>query len=529
MPTITAVPYPALGRVLVELDWADTPAASCARAVRTVVSTGVATPLTPYINPCTFPGQYEKLSGGRAIFWDNECPLDTVVTYTTDAVTSAGVQINTPPIGISDSFTRVVAAGSWGTATSGQAWSNTQGTPSYASVNGTSGLHTHAAAGARQDTALTSFLGRDFDAVITISVNSIADYAEYRLMARYVDSNNSVIVVYVASLGQLFIQSAAAGVVTTIVGPVTVLSTTGTVRVRLNVTGSVLKGKVWDSTGSEPDWQASGTITDASPAYGGLAVQSFDQTTAKTFTFDDLTASYTIVTTALTATTTAVTLASNSNFWLRDPGRPCNDIVVNLQGSGLCVTGTSGVEFVAIDTETYDANMTLMVPTNAKFPIPVNRPRRDAASTLTLATQSFADRDKVINILAPGSPLLFSAPQSAYGIPDRYMAISQSSVTRGLSDLRVPKRLEQMPFTTVERPVTTQQGTCNAQFSAMCNIYSTWSAMNAADVTWTKILYGEAGGGDLGYREWNPGVENVFANWLAVKNYGTWAKIKQGL
>lgn len=528
MPTITATPYPAFGRVLVELDWADTPAASCARAVRTVVSTGVATPLTPYINPCTFPGQYEKLSGGRAIFWDNECPLDTVVTYTTDAVNSSGTQINMPPIGISDTFTRVTANG-WGTADSGQVWSNTQGTAAWASTNGTAALHTHAAANARQDTAMTAFAGRDFDAIITASVNSIADYAEYRLMARYLDASNWVSVVYVASAGQLLIQSAAAGVTTTIVAAVTVLSTAAAVRIRMNLTGTTVKGKVWDATSVEPDWQASGTITDGSPGYGGFAVESFDQTTAKTFTFDNLTATYTIVTTALTATTAAVTMASNSNFWLRDPGRPCNDIVINLQGSGLCVTGTSGIEFVAIDTETYDANMTLMIPTNAKFPIPVNRPRRDASSTLTLATQSFADRDKVIQILGPGSPLLFSAPQSAYGIPDRYMAIAQSSVARGLSDIRVPRRLEQMPFTTVERPVTTQQGTCNAQFAAMCNIYSTWTAMNAADVTWTKILYGEAGGGDLGYREWNPGVENVFANWLAVKNSKTWGTLKQGL
>lgn len=527
MPTITATPYPAFGRVLVELDWADTPAANCARAVRTVVATGISTPLTPYINPCTAAGQYEKLSGGRAIFWDNEAPLDTPVTYTTNAIDASGAQINMPPIGISDTFTRVTANG-WGTADTGQVWSNTQGTAAWASTNGTAALHTHAAAGARQDTALLGLLGRDFDAVITASVNSIADYAEYRLMARYIDSSNSVIVVYVASLGQLYVQSAAAGVVTTIVGPVTVLSTAAAVKIRINVTGTTLKGKVWDITGIEPDWQASGTITDASPAYGGLAVQSLDQTTAKTFTFDNLIASYFITTTTLAATTAAVTLASNNNMWLRDPARPCNDLLVSLCFTGDCVSGVSGVSFMAEDQETYDTNMTLLIPTNAKYPIPVNRPRRGVTSTITLATKTFVARDAVIQILDPGSPLLFSAP-TVYGIPDRYLAINTTTISRGLTDHRVQKRLEQLPFTTVERPITTQQGTCNAQFAAMCNVYSTWTAMNAADVTWTKILYGEAGGGDLGYREWNPGVENVFANWLAVKTSETWGALKLGL
>jgi hypothetical protein len=521
MPTVTAYPYPALGRVLVEIDWADTDWVTCARAVRHVVSTGATAALRSYIAPCGTNGEYQELSGGRAIFWDNECPLDTPVYYTTDASITTGI----PSAQFSDSYTRVVANG-WGTADSGQAWVNDAGAAGVYSTNGTTGLHTHSVAATPASSKLTLATGQDFDAKVTASVSSTANFGEISIAFRYVDLNNYVRIQVQTDTATIVALQNTAGVSTTLSTLAGVyVATTSPIMIRANVTGNVLKGKVWVPPNAEPDWQVTGTITSPAVPAGTLALISNDTTAAKTFTFDDLIGTVNDGV-AITATSSTVTLVSNNNLWLRDPGRPCDDLVVQLCFSAPCASG-SGVAFMGIDTETYDANTVLLMPTNAKFPIPINRLRRDAATTLTLATKTFADRDALLTFLAPGDPVLFSAP-SVYGMPDRYMSIQQASVAHGLTDLRISRRIETLPFTTVERPITTQQGTCNAQFSAMCNIYSTWAAMASAGITWSEVHYGLAGGTGLGFRLWNPGVENVFANWLAVETHGTWGQLKTG-
>jgi hypothetical protein len=522
MPTVTAYPYPALGRVLVEIDWADTDFVTCARAVRHVVSTGATAALRSYIAPCGTNGEYQELSGGRAIFWDNECPLDTPVYYTTDASTTTGL----PSAQYADSYTRVTANG-WGTADSGQIWSTAIGAAGILSTNGTSGLHTHSVANTEAGSSL-AVSGRDFDAKITASVSSIANYGEVGLAFRWVDNNNYIKAVLGMDLAPLTLIQKTAGVSVTIatVSGVLVPAAATPYMLRAAVAGSTFKAKAWVPPNAEPDWQVTGTITSPDTPSGALAITSNDLVAAKTFTFDDLVGTINDGV-AITATSSTITLASNNNMWLRDPGRPCNDLLVQLCFSGPCASG-NGVAFMGIDTETYDANTTLLVPTNAKYPIPINRQRRDANSTITLSTKTFTDRDALKQFLAPGDPVLFSTP-SVYGIPDRYLSIAATTIAHGLTDLKNQKRLEQLPFTTVERPVTTQQGTCNAQFSAMCTVYSTWTAMASAGITWSDVHYGMAGGSpSLGFRIWNPGVENVFANWLAVETHGTWGQLKTG-
>jgi hypothetical protein len=129
----------------------------------------------------------------------------------------------------------------------------------------------------------------------------------------------------------------------------------------------------------------------------------------------------------------------------------------------------------------------------------------------------------VLAINAPGSPLLFSAPP-AYGVPDRYMAIANETVARGVQDHTYPARMIQMPFTTVDRPVGPTQGTCGHRIDDICATYPTWAAAQAASIDWGRILTGDPA--SLGARTWLQ-VRSTYATWNDAKlNNVNWADVK---
>jgi hypothetical protein len=107
------------------------------------------------------------------------------------------------------------------------------------------------------------------------------------------------------------------------------------------------------------------------------------------------------------------------------------------------------------------------------------------------------------------------------------MAIATATVSRILDDHRRQPRIVNIPYQTVDRPVGTSEGICDSRFQDQCDVFASWNAMNAANVTWTDLILGVGGGVNLGFRDWLD-VENGFANWLAVENHGTWGQLKTG-
>lgn len=237
----------------------------------------------------------------------------------------------------------------------------------------------------------------------------------------------------------------------------------------------------------------------------------------------------------VTADTSAgpVTVPSNGAFRLRDPVRPCHDIYMPLCFEQVptpeCLPG-SGVFFASMDVEDYDSNSLLLNPTNARRPILVNRQRRDASSTLTVVTRTFPDRDALLLLNQPGSPVMIAGPPQ-YGIPDRYMAVETVSVERGLSDHRFPVRVVDMPYTTVDRPAGPMNGPCGSQVEDLCDIYQTWDEMQAAGLTWADLIRGRAsqdsGPAVDSLRTWDD-VQAEFADWDAVEANGTWQQLAAG-
>lgn len=231
------------------------------------------------------------------------------------------------------------------------------------------------------------------------------------------------------------------------------------------------------------------------------------------------------------------TIPANGLFRLRDPVRPCNDQVVPLcftqantamDADGYCIPG-SGIFFASMDTESYEPNTLTLNPNNAKYPLAMTRQRRGVSSLLTLVTRTFADRDALLALTDPGSPLFWQGP-AAYGIPDQYMDIDRVSVNRELSNHKFQVRVIDLPYTSVARPAGPSQGVCGSRVTDLCEF--TWNDLVTAGNTWEDLIRGRPTGGTTGYRTWTVGVRTVladFADWNAVNN-GTrdWIDVEVG-
>ncbi|HEX5199328.1 MAG TPA: hypothetical protein VFW27_05250 [Actinoplanes sp.] len=193
------------------------------------------------------------------------------------------------------------------------------------------------------------------------------------------------------------------------------------------------------------------------------------------------------------ATSGGVTLPSLGACQLKDPLRPGNNVRVDFcfDPNPLCVP-SEGIFFQSIDVEQQAANAAVFNINNQANPTVVSKERSAPSSTLTLVSRTFADRDRLIALLQPGSPLLFQVPDE-YGVPDQHMSVSSYSRSRVLPDHRFPIRVFSLPYQVVSAPGGPMQGTVGARWQDTCNRYATWGLVNAAGLTWIQILDGLAG------------------------------------
>jgi len=195
----------------------------------------------------------------------------------------------------------------------------------------------------------------------------------------------------------------------------------------------------------------------------------------------------------LSATATDVTL-TNSFPWLKSPLHPWANkqlVLTPASYSDLtCLTGDS-IVFAAIAEEIRPTRSAASAPFNAEFPIPSSRTRGSIASSLRLVTRTFAARDAVIELNAPGDPLLFQAP-TVYGIPDRYITVGDYSVTRFSADHKKQWRANTIPHVVVDVPAGLADGVLGVRWADVCDLYSTFADFTAASVTRTQILFGQA-------------------------------------
>lgn len=499
MPTIAAFLDVPRAYVRVEIDWTDTPEVEFARVLRVDSVTGECVPLRPYV---CFEGDYLALSCGTAIFWDTEVPLDRQVYYITEGLEAPCTPAATL---VTDTFTRVVVNG-WGSTDTLQAYTLFGAAADFDVAAGV-GTQSHPATNSGRIAVVD--IGRP-DATIqaTMSTPSVATgVADVGyVVGRFTDANNF----YMARLGittgstiTLTLRKRVAAVETNLVSitvdDLTYVAGTRYV-VKLDIAGTHLKAKLWEEAGTEPvDWQVTGV--DTALVTGNLAgmrsvldlgsghalpfVWSFDNF----FVTDPC-----LPCEEVTAQSVVLTMASNGAFRLRDPVRPCHDLYVPLcfeqVSAPQCLPG-SGVFFASMDTESYAANSVLLNPTNASNPLLVSRTRRNITSVLTLVTRTFDDRDDLLTLLNPGSPVLLQGPPQ-YGVKDQYMAVGDTSVERGLSDHKFPIRVNTLPYSAVGRPAGPSQGVCGSQVDNLCDEFSTWQELTDSGLDWADLIRGLA-------------------------------------
>ena len=193
------------------------------------------------------------------------------------------------------------------------------------------------------------------------------------------------------------------------------------------------------------------------------------------------------------AISAGVSLASLGACQLKDPLRPGDNVRVDFSfdPDPLCIPA-EGIFWQSLDAEQQAANSASFNINNQAAPVVVSKTRSSVTSTLTLVSRTFPDRDRLITLLAPGSPLLFQAPDE-YGLPDRYMSVGADTISRVLPDHRIPLRVFSLPHAVVASPGGPMQGTVGARWQDTCNRYATWGLVNAAGLTWTQVLDGLAG------------------------------------
>lgn len=430
MPTLTATADNAKSQVRLDLDFSDIDAAY-AYVVRVDSVTGATTPVRGHGTSLTIAGlPYVPMQAGyKAVLYDTEVPLDTAVYYT---ATAPSAPLNANPT-FSAAFT--------------DPWFVTDPNIQMRITANTAGAY-------------------------ILSFNTNGAIANPTIRAEDVPATPGAILT-----ATLVVSTSGSNGVT--VG-FQYLDNTGAILSAPSASATVLATTTITASGTAPAGTVSArlfVLMSGTPGAG---------TTANI-------ASITLANAAGSAISGGARLSSLGACWLKDPTRPGNNVRIDFSfdPNPLC-TPTEGVFWQSLDVKSQAANAALFNINNQSNPTVVSKQRTSVSSTLTLVSRTFADRDRLVALLAPGSPLLFQVPDE-YGEPDRMISVGGTSEGRVLPDHRFPIRVFSLPFQAVSAPGGLMQGTVGARWQDTCNQFATWGAVNAAGLTWTQVLQGAAG------------------------------------
>lgn len=459
--------------------------------------TGTETPVRPHTY---YSGDCMIVScDGQQVWWDTTVPFDRSVHYRADSCDAT----------VRDTFTRNVVNG-WGTPDIGPSWAFSGGVAGDYAVNGTQAVMTMTSVNVQRTRQQT--LGWN-DA--TVQVDAIPGVVatgapiSMGLQLRWSAATSyylAEVQFLLGGLTQLRIRKNVAGTFTTLASTTTVqfsYAAASVFRIKAEAEGSTLRMKAWPTSRPEPgEWALETVLPETTyPTQTVFGVRSILETgntnalnvTLKydNFRADSLATS--TVQTVSTVSSASSVMPADGDFWLKDPVRPCRDRRVALCAFPPNCSPESGLMFVALDSEDYDSQSTLMQPVGLARPRSINRLRSDAQSSLSIISKTFDDRDDVLKLCEPGEPLFWQGPAD-YGIPDRYMAVGTVRVTRPLPDHRYQGRALSLPFTTVDRPAGPTTGPCGETIADQCNIYANWDAMETATITYLGMVNGTTGG-----------------------------------
>lgn len=202
------------------------------------------------------------VESGSALWSQTASDFDIVIGGERMTVTSLSY--------VSDAFGRTVVDG-WGSADTGQSWTNTGGAASEYDVGSGVGTHNHTSVSVvRQSTVATPYNNADFDVTATVSTDKLAVGGSQFVYAvgRWADTNN----MYYARLEfattavvTLTLRKRVAGV-DGVLGTFVLDETHAAGRqfsIRIQGIGTAIKARAWRTGYAEPDyWQTSATDSD---------------------------------------------------------------------------------------------------------------------------------------------------------------------------------------------------------------------------------------------------------------------------
>lgn len=535
MPSLVAVPYPTRGQVLLEANFTDTPTAThiCVTATDTV--TGLVRQLHPYISYNT--SGCIALSCGEAILWDTEISCGNPTVYCATAIGVDGEPLTTPADPLVSATFSAVAVASWPPADTGQTWTNTGGAAADYSGTGTRGQHAVTSTAVNRVSSIPMTTG-NFEAQVTMYPAAVAltQPTEQWLMVRADAAGLNGYKVRIryntAATVDVIFERVVAGVPTTIGFDLAFMTYTAAsaVNAKIQVWGNQISVKAWDATLPEPAYTI--TLTDSVYISGTLDLVSLRNAGNTNGTvnmqFDNLYVTDVCAEPVdVEVCTEEVTIACDGCFRLGNPVRPCDDVRVCMCADGVECGGEGGLTFVSMTPDTRASNSGLMTPVNDIYPIPMSRPRMKPTSILTVVPTSFDARDDLINLLAPGEPLLLRTTPE-FGIGDRYLDIGDVPELYQIADMRIQPRIVQMPNAEVRAPVGPSLGVCGSRIADLCDVYNTWDEMAAAGLTFAALLRGDASDTPSGLATWAEiNAEN--ADWAALQAAETdWTDVLDG-
>lgn len=490
MPNLFAATMADKGWMRLLVSFTDQSSVFAAKLERVVAATGVATPVRPHT---AYSGWYQALGGGGSVrMYDTEAPLDTPFYYRLSSITDPDVYYYGFPW-VRDTFNRVVAAGDWGTSSSGQVWTVSPGAAH--SVASDVGRQTHSAVNSLV-TALVP-VGSAYQRIQVdwmVPVMPTGAGISTWVLGGALDAGN-----YLAATTQIGTTGVANLVLQKRIGSALqpglgVVNGVGTHtpgawwRTIMELDGGRIRVKSWNLSAAMPSgWQID--TWDTGPPMGTMAGVGARLENGNTNTLPVITSydGFTANSLSQPADGVTYTLNSQGGFWLRSPLKPYKDRRVLLRPSRDCPPA-AGTFFAAMDArETFASNAGTVSPANRRLAQSVSRPRRGLSSTLTVVSKTFADRDDLLDTLSDGTALQWVAPPE-YGIPPMYVAVGDVDVNRGMSDHRFQARALGLPFTQVAQPAGPGAGITGARFKDLCKTYATWDAAATAGVTYDDMI-----------------------------------------
>jgi hypothetical protein len=141
-----------------------------------------------------------------------------------------------------------------------------------------------------------------------------------------------------------------------------------------------------------------------------------------------------------------------------------------------------------IGTLTMDARSSVLAPLGRDFYVNSSSVRGSARGTLTLFTNTLAERKQALLVFASGRVLLLRNPNPAYPETLWYLAVGDVEEARTLPDARRPERTWTVPFVTVERPTGLIEASTGVLWQQIKNSGESWFTLRETRDNWLEVL-----------------------------------------